>query len=69
MCVSVTLIPSLRRPANIHTASSHAALVELALLIAADAEDMPITILGEDGTIAASFGLPTQTHAQEVELF
>lgn len=69
MCVSVTLIPSLRRPTNAHAASSHAALMELALLIAADAEDMPITILGEDGHIAASFGIHAQTYNHEVELF
>lgn len=68
MCVSVTLIPALRRQSHIHAASSYAALMELALQIAADAQDMPITILGEDGQIAASFGTRAGTD-DEVELF
>lgn len=69
MYVSVTLIPSLRRPTHLHTAGSHAALMELALLIAADAHDMPITILDEEGRIAASFGTSADPYNHEVELF
>lgn len=70
MCVGVPLIPALRHKGASHVASSHAVLMEPALGIAADAEDMPITIPGEDGRIAASFG----THrnlppGEEVELF
>lgn len=71
MWVSVTLIPSLRQNDHAHLTNSHAVLMELAMQIAEDAQDMPITILGEDGRIAASFGPHDTLRAsgEEVELF